>query len=151
MTDFLINKIKNLKKYIKFTKKDLYFGISLLVATSYFNDVISVLNGFLTIKIPHNKEDVFYYKKMLDGKEVILYLSKEDLVKQLFFVIKKNNVVLGKGYCVIPTNYYDSKLGLSIKNNNIKCFFGKDELSKYFDKKRLKRLEQLLKNNEFSE
>jgi predicted nucleic acid-binding Zn finger protein len=157
----LVKKINNtidfITKYVKFTRKDIYFGIIILIIANFLNNIINNLNGYLTIEIPQSSsnKNAFYYKKMLDGKKIILYLKQNDINKELnrelFYVIKKNDKILDEGYCTIPLNYYSPKLTLSIIKNNFNCLIKKDYLSEQFEKKQLKLLENYAKTYKHNE
>lgn len=140
MTDFLINLKTFFKNHLKFTRKDLYFGISLLLIAYYLNNITNSLNGYFSIKVPINaKNNSLFVKKFPNGEELILFYQQNKLTHKFYYVIKKNNIIIDKGLCFLPMNYYNSKVTFHFKNNNLKCLIGtNDYLTKIEDKKRLK-------------
>jgi hypothetical protein len=145
-------------KYVKFTRKDLYFGVFIIVIAYFLNNISNTLNGYVKIEMPHfsNKNDAFYYKEMPNGEKIILYLKQNDidksLNKELFYVvIGKNGKIINQSYCIIPSDYYLPILTLQVNKNGINCLIGKDYLSQKFEENQLKLLEELAKSYKLNE
>ncbi len=136
MTDFLT-------KYIKITRKDIYFGIFIILLAVFLNKITNALNGYLTIKIPLDS-NAFYYKKNFDGKDVILFYDNGELSKKIYYVIAKKGEGIKSGSCVIPTDYYNDRLTLSISNGNVKCLIKYDRLNEKIKKQYLEKMKKIL-------
>jgi len=147
-TDFLINCFYFVKSKIKITRKDIYFGLFLIVLAYFLNKVVLYLDGYFTIQIPVNQnKNAFYYKKTYMGN-VLLFFKQTPFSKEFYYLIRDNSgKIISKGLCVLPSNYYNSKVTFLIKDDVLKCLFKEDYLVKKYNEELFKNLENYkLKN-----
>ena len=144
----ILIQIPKIKKYFSFTKKDILFGIIVIIIAYYLNQISNSLKGFYYLPLPQQGNNAFYFKELPNKNQVALFLRDNNFTRIIYYQIRnlKDNK-LYKGYLTIPNNYYNNQITILIKDKNISLVYKEDYLTEQFNKKQMQILEKYIKTH----